>query len=101
MRTRIFRILAGLLAVLFVCVLTLGDRSRFSWGELAGFIVITVLFSLFAVLGPHGADWWLALWFGSPANSHPTKPVNDTGEQRQEEQWPTKGEREAHGPRGE
>lgn len=86
MRTRVFRILAGSLAVLFVCVLFVGDRSKWSWRELAGFGIITVLFTLFAVLGPQAADRWIVLWFGAPATKSPSKLANDTEKRSQEKQ---------------
>jgi hypothetical protein len=86
MRTRVFRILAGLLAVLFVCVLFIGDQSQWSWRELAGFGIITVLFTFFAVLGPQAADWWIMLRLGAPATKSPPKLANDTEERSQEKQ---------------
>lgn len=96
MRTRVFRILAGLLAVLFVWALSIGDHSRFSWREWAGYVMITVLFSLFALLGPQSADRWLMLWFGTPSTKSVPERASDMGEHRQEKQWPTEDKR--HGP---
>jgi hypothetical protein len=48
MRTRIFRILAGLLAVLIVWFLTMADHSGRSVRELVGFGIVAVTFALFA-----------------------------------------------------
>ena len=72
MRTRVFRVLAGLLTVLIVWFLLTVDHSGRSLRELVGFGVVAVTFAIFALLGSQPADSWLGLWFG---NLRPESPA--------------------------
>jgi hypothetical protein len=85
MRTRVFRILAGLLAVLTACFLTLADLSGRSLRELVGFVLVGVTFMLFALFGSRPADWWLGLWLGNPTSNHLSEQEPEPDEQSNRE----------------
>ncbi len=56
MRSIIFRLLAGLLALAFAALLLFGDTTQLSWRDWWGRIVITVGFGLYALLGTNLAE---------------------------------------------
>ncbi len=56
MRTKIFRVLAGLLALLFLGFLLFGDQTSRTLRELVGFWTICCAFSLFALFGTEPAE---------------------------------------------
>lgn len=64
MRTTLFRLLAGVLSLLFVWFLVAADHSRRSVRELAGFSFITIVFGVFALFGSNPAEKLLAIVFG-------------------------------------
>ena len=87
MRTRIFRILAGLIAVLFV---TTVDYSGRSLRERVGLGFVIALFATYAVLGPRASHRWLQFWV--PAAR---KREIEIDEERRDELPPTKDERQS------
>ena len=56
MRTKIFRVLAGLLALLIFGFLLLGDHSGRTLRELVGFCTICCVFGLFTLFGTEPAE---------------------------------------------
>jgi len=98
MRTRVFRILAGLLAILIVWSLTMAERPDRSLRELVGTWVVVVVFALFAVFGAKPADWLIGLWFGGPGSSPVSPQKAEIGKQRSNEQPSANDERHAASP---
>ena len=64
MRSKVFRVLSGLLAIAFIWFLVVADHSGRTARELFGFTAITVAFVLFAAVGTNGAERFLASVFG-------------------------------------
>jgi hypothetical protein len=64
MRTAVFRVLAGLLAVAFVALLAFGDTSRMSLRERVGAGIIGVGFGLYALLGSDLGERLIGWAFG-------------------------------------
>ena len=73
MRTRVFRVLAGVLAVLFGWFLLTADHSARPVREVVGFWAIGVAFMAFALFGTEPAERLLILVFGGeyPARQSP------------------------------
>jgi hypothetical protein len=59
MRTKVFRVLAGLLALLFLGFLLFGDHTGRTLRELVGFWTVCCLFGLFALFGTEPAERFL------------------------------------------
>jgi len=87
MRIRVFRILAGLMAFLFVAFVDYSDRSP---RDKLGFAFVTALFAIYAILGPQASDGWLQFWVPTAR-----KREIEAGEQRREELQSTKDERQS------
>lgn len=71
MRSRVFRVLAGLLAVLFAWFLATADHSGRPTRELVGFWVVGLAFGTFALFGTAPAEQLLCLVFGSECPERP------------------------------
>ena len=71
MRSRIFRVLAGLLCVGFVWFLTTTDHVDRDLRELVGAWAICTVFGLFAIFGAGPAEKMLGLLFGVPDPESP------------------------------
>ncbi len=54
MRTRIFRVLAGILVVLFIWAFVVGAYEDWPWYKLLFFRGLTLAFALFALFGEQG-----------------------------------------------
>jgi hypothetical protein len=76
MRTIIFRILAGLIAIGFVWVFVSADNNGKSAREMFGMAALTIVFAGFAVFGPHPAESFLATVFGFGTESDSKPPPN-------------------------
>jgi hypothetical protein len=66
MRSRIFRVLAAVIAVLFLWFLLTADHANRSTRELFLFSGIAVMFAVFAMFGTAGAERFMAVVFGTP-----------------------------------
>lgn len=64
MRQLIFRILAGILSLVFGIVLSIGDTSQMSFRFYVYSWIIGIGFGLFAILGTQIAESFLAIIFG-------------------------------------
>src|SRR5262245_8687195 len=71
MRTVVLRVLAGLLAVLWVWGLTASDLSARPLRELVGFWAVGLAFAAFALFGTEPAERLLCLVFGI---NYPKRP---------------------------
>lgn len=91
MRTRVFRVLAGLLAVGMAWSLTrsfrfvVNDPIR-SLPVLLCMGAATVTFALFALRGYAAVDRWLGVWYGvagsTPASQQETESGEETNDER-------------------
>ena len=64
MRTIVFRVLAGMLAVAFLAFLLFGDTSKFSLQMMFGAGVIGTGFGLYALLGTDVGERFIWKFFG-------------------------------------
>ncbi len=69
----VFRMLAGLLAVAFAALLTLGDTSKMSLREMFGIGAIGVGFGLYAMLGSDLGErlMWVVFGGSDPGSGQP------------------------------
>ena len=73
MRTRLFRILSGVVAVLFIWFLVALDHANRSARELFGFCGIAVMFAIFALFGTDAVGRFQSMLFGIPGPNEPPK----------------------------
>ena len=90
MRQLIFRILAGILSLVFGIFLSIGDTSQMSLNIYANTWIITIVFGLFAICGTRIAESFLANIFGMEV-VHKSQGHSGVGEPPISSQAPNEG----------
>lgn len=75
MRETVFRVLAGLLALMFSVFLFFGDTAKMNWLQLYGSGAVALGFGMFAVLGSDIGERFIIIATGGsdPASRKPPK----------------------------